>query len=199
MPLPSHGQELWHRLVPVWENCKDKNREEIGGKEIQWPSQIGTQLRGYGGLQDLTLLLMLWCTYRKESSMGALRDPTSSWLRWRQIIAPSQWSEVRNSWGWIGEWLEEVEEEGDPMGKPAVSRTWTFRSFRHWATNQAAYNDWSEAPNIYIGDECLVWLQWEKPHQALERLGASGSGEAWWGVCIWGWGYGDILLVMREE
>jgi hypothetical protein len=42
---------------------------------------------------------------------------------------------------------------------------------------------WSKAPNTYKAESCLVWPQWEKACLTLERLEASGSGEAW------GWEY----------
>jgi hypothetical protein len=37
-----------------------------------------------------------------------------------QILTHNQWAEIRDSCGWIRERLEEVE-EGDPIGRPAVS------------------------------------------------------------------------------
>jgi hypothetical protein len=38
-----------------------------------------------------------------------------------QICVPNQWTEGAKPCGWIGERLEEAEEEGDPVGGPAVS------------------------------------------------------------------------------
>jgi hypothetical protein len=38
-----------------------------------------------------------------------------------QILTPNQWNEVWEPCDRIRERLEEVEEEGDPIGKPAVS------------------------------------------------------------------------------
>jgi len=40
-----------------------------------------------------------------------------------QIPAPNQWTEVGDPCGWIGEKLEEVEEDSEPMGRPA-QLTW---------------------------------------------------------------------------
>ena len=37
-----------------------------------------------------------------------------------QILAPNQWTEANEPCGGILESLEEVEEEGDPIGRPAV-------------------------------------------------------------------------------
>jgi hypothetical protein len=38
-----------------------------------------------------------------------------------QIFAPNQRTEAADPCGWIREKLEEAEEEGDPVGGPAVS------------------------------------------------------------------------------
>jgi hypothetical protein len=38
-----------------------------------------------------------------------------------QILTPNQWIEAGDSCGRIREKLEEAEEEGDPIGRPAVS------------------------------------------------------------------------------
>ena len=42
-------------------------------------------------------------------------------MRQKQILTPNQWTEVSDPCGWIRERLEEVEEEGDLVGRPAVS------------------------------------------------------------------------------
>jgi len=47
--------------------------------------------------------------------------PTSSWKGQMQICAPNQWTEAADPSGWIREKLEEAEEEGNPVGGPAVS------------------------------------------------------------------------------
>jgi hypothetical protein len=36
-----------------------------------------------------------------------------------QIFAPNQWTEAADPCSWITEKLEEVQEEGDPVGGPA--------------------------------------------------------------------------------
>jgi hypothetical protein len=83
MGLPSHSQKLWPGVVLVWENCRVKNGEETGGKEVQWLAQIGIHLKGR--LQGLTLLLMLWCAYRQEPSMAVLWEAqqAAGWDRGR--------------------------------------------------------------------------------------------------------------------
>ena len=48
----------------------DQKNEKIRmGKAVQWPEQIGILLMG--GLQGLTLLLILQCAYRAEPSKAA--------------------------------------------------------------------------------------------------------------------------------
>ena len=83
-------------------------------------------------LQDLTLLLMLWCAYRQELSMAALPTwgLTSSWLRQRQILTPNHWTEIRDSCGRIRERLKEAEEEGEPIGRPTLSTNWRASSWK---------------------------------------------------------------------
>ena len=53
---------------------------------------------------------------------------------------------------------------------------------------QTAYTSWSEAPDTYTAEDCLVWPQWEKMHLTLERLESPGSGEACQVVGWWWWG-----------
>jgi hypothetical protein len=116
-----------------------------------------------------------------------LRRPISCWLRERQMLIPKQWTEVGDPCGWIREKLEEAE-EGNPIGRPAVSTNlcaWDLSD--HWVTNQAAYTSWYKAPNTYTAKDCLVWLQWEKTHLTLERLEAPGSVDAWQGWRSRGW------------
>ena len=66
MGLPSHSKKLWPRIIPVLKNCRDKHGEETEGKDVQWQFQTGSPLKGRP--QGLTLLLMLWCAYKQESS-----------------------------------------------------------------------------------------------------------------------------------
>jgi hypothetical protein len=40
-----------------------------------------------------------------------------------QIFTSTQWTEAADPRGWIREKLEETEEEGDPIGRPAVVST----------------------------------------------------------------------------
>ena len=57
-----------------------------------------------------------------------------------QIFAPNQWIEAMDSCGWIGGKMEEVEEEGDPVGGQAVSiYLEPLRFLKHWITKQVAY------------------------------------------------------------
>jgi hypothetical protein len=62
-----------------------------------------------------------------------------------------------------------------------------LRSFRHWATNQAEYTSWHEAPNTYTYGRGLPGLDSrEKIHLTLKRLEAAWSWDIWWGG---GWGH----------
>jgi hypothetical protein len=57
---------------------------------------------------------------------------------------------------------------------------------------------WSEAPNTYIAEDCLVWPQWEKTCLTLER-GVLGHGghplrdrkEEEWDEGMWESGQGE--------
>jgi hypothetical protein len=40
-----------------------------------------------------------------------------------QILAPKQWAEAGDPWGWIIEKLEEAEEKGNPIGRQPVQLT----------------------------------------------------------------------------
>ena len=65
-----------------------------------------------------------------------------------QKFTCNQWTEAGNSCGWIREKLEEAEEEGEPVERPAVSTNLDLPgSLRHWTTNQEAYTRWYEAPH----------------------------------------------------
>jgi len=44
----------------------------------------------------------------------------------QKILIPKHWTEVRDPCSWIREKLEEAKEEGDPIGKPAVSTILNF-------------------------------------------------------------------------
>jgi hypothetical protein len=49
------------------------------------------------------------------------KDSISSWKSQMKIFTPNQWNEVGDPCGWIREKLEDAEEEGNPVGGPAVS------------------------------------------------------------------------------
>jgi hypothetical protein len=64
------------------------------------------------------------------------------------------------------------------------------RSIWHYATNQAAYTSWYEAPDTYTAKDCLVWPQWEKTHRTPRNLRPQGLGRS--GDCVvwisyWRW------------
>ena len=137
-----------------------------------------------------------WCC-------DVLTDRSLAWL-------PSEWSNKQlteteadtytqpmdRSWGLCGWIKERLEEEGDPIGRPAVSNNsdpWDL-SDTEPPTRQHTPADMNglplpPSPNTYTAEDCLVWPQWEKMHLTLERLGASGNGEVWQGVGVrvWVW------------
>ena len=78
MGLPSHSQKLWPRIVLIWKNCRAIKRWTSEEKEVQWHVQIVFQVTGR--LQDLTLLLMLWCAYKQVPIMTAFWE-----VQWKQL------------------------------------------------------------------------------------------------------------------
>jgi hypothetical protein len=90
--------------------------------------------------------------------------------------------------------LEEAEEDGHPVGGPAVSinlDTWDL-SDTGPPTRQDILSDMRPP---YRGDVCWVWIQSEKMYLTLKRLEAPGSLEVWWDG---GWEGGDILMETGE-
>jgi len=81
--------------VPTWESCQ---------REAPRPD-ITTEYYGM----------------RTDRHSCPPRGPTSSWPRQKLILTYKQWFEVMHPCCWIRETLEEVEEEGNPIGTPAVS------------------------------------------------------------------------------
>jgi hypothetical protein len=93
--------------------AETKMEKRLGkGGPVTDPNRIQRK----GRLQGLTLLLMLWGALNGFP----LRGPTK-WLKKNQILISNQWSEVGFPRGWIRERLEKVEEEGNPIGRAAVS------------------------------------------------------------------------------
>ena len=100
------------------------------------------------------------CSQKKETYHDCpLKDPTSSWKSQMQIFTLNQWTEAANPCGWIREMLEEAEEKGNPLGRLADSTNLDPTSLTCWATNQAVYISWYEAPNTYTAEDCQVCTQ----------------------------------------
>jgi hypothetical protein len=118
MGLPSHNLKLQPRIVPVLKNCRDKNWQETEGIEVQWQAQIEIQLKETPRPHTVSdAMVYLETGSHHGYSLGA---PTSRWLRQMQILILNQWSEVWDICCWIRERLEEAEEKGNPIGRPAV-------------------------------------------------------------------------------
>jgi len=59
--------------------------------------------------------------------------------------------------GWIREKLEEAEEEGNPIGRPAASTNLVPGIFQ--TLSHQTYTNWYEALNIYTVEDSWVWTQ----------------------------------------
>jgi hypothetical protein len=107
-----------------------------------------------------TITEAIECSLKKTYHDYPLKDPSSSWKSQMQIFAPNQCSEASDHCGWISRKLEEDEEEGDPVGEPAVSINLNPppRSPRQWTINQASYTSWYETPNTDTVENCQVWV-----------------------------------------
>ena len=68
-------------------------------------------------------------------------DPRSSWKCQMQIFAPNLWTEAADLCGWIMEELDEVEEQGNPVGGPAVSI-----NLDPWDLSNTLPLNWQHAP-----------------------------------------------------
>ena len=67
--------------------------------------------------------------------------------------------------------MEEAEEEGDPIRRPAVSTnldSWDLTD-TETPTRQHTPAD-MKPPNTYTAEDCQVWTQLEKVHLTLKRL-----------------------------
>jgi hypothetical protein len=109
------------------------------------PSQVGQH-------QGLTLLLMLWCVYRWESSM-VVPWKVQQAVDWdRNILTHNLWTEVWDPYGRIRGRIEEAEGKGDPIERPAVSTnldSWEIPEINR-AINQAAIHGLVQGPrHIY--------------------------------------------------
>jgi hypothetical protein len=107
-----------------------------------------------------------------------------------QIFMPNQWTEAADPCGWIREKIEEAEEEGDPVGRPAVSTNLDLQDLSDTGIPTRQYTPTDMNPPIHtnIAEDCRVWTQSEKIHLTFKRLEAPWSGEFWWG------GDGNILV-----
>ena len=105
-----------------------------------------------------------------------------------QIFTPDQWIEAADPCRWIMKKLEEAEEDGDPIGRPAVSTNLDAWGF---SDNEPQIRQHSLADmrlQIYTAEDCWLWTQSEKMHLTLNWLGTPGSEQFCWDV-EGGWGY----------
>jgi hypothetical protein len=74
---------------------------------------------------------------------------------------------------------EKIEEEGDPIERPAVSTNldpWDLSDTGPPPTRQQTPAD-MRPPDTYTAEDC-IWPQWEKMHRTFKRLEIPGSAEA---------------------
>jgi hypothetical protein len=137
-----------------------------------------------GRPQDLTLLLRLWSAYQKRAYHGCPPiDLTRSWKSQMQIFAPNQWTEAGDPSGWTRRKVEEAEEEGNPVGEPALSinlDSWDL-SDTGPPTRQHTLADMRSLAHIHHRTAGSIYVQSEKMHLTLKRLEAPRSREVWWG------------------
>jgi hypothetical protein len=98
-----------------------------------------------------------------------------------QISTPNQSTEAADPCGWIREKLEETEEEGSPVGGPAVSINLYPEISQTLSHQPDSIHQVKWGPQ-HTKNRGLHWLGSEKMHQTLKRLEAPGSLEVWWGI-----------------
>jgi hypothetical protein len=100
----------WVTLQKAPETWEVRDSQDSKGETLDEMPYIGENYYwGYGALTNRDLPWL------------PPKDPTSSWRSQMQIFAPSQWTEAADPSGWIRGKLEEAEEKGNPVGRPAVS------------------------------------------------------------------------------
>jgi hypothetical protein len=106
------------------------------------------------------------CLQRGAYNVWPLRGPTSSWKSQIQILTPSQWTEVKGPWAWTRKKLEEAEEEGNPIGKPAVSTNLNPWDLRHWghepgSTYELVWSPRHICNGVLPSLDSVLWETWD--------------------------------------
>jgi len=76
---------------------------------------------------------MLMCAYKQVFIMTALKKAQQVAKSHMPIFIPKQFIEAGDKFGWFSEKLEEAEEEGDPIARPAESTKQDPWSLTYWA------------------------------------------------------------------
>ena len=98
-------------------------------------------------------------------------DLTNSWMSQMKMFTPNQCTEAADAYGWVRERMEEIEEEGNPEGGPAVSINLDPRDHSDIGPKTTT---WYEIPNTHTAEDCWVWVQSEMMHLTLKRLKTQG-------------------------
>ena len=140
------SKALTHNCYCLKEQQGQKWREAWGkGDPVTGPNWDPAQREAS---RPDTITDAMLCSQKWDNHDCPLKDLTSRWKSQMQKFTCNQWTESGNSCGWIREKLEEAEEEGEPVERPAVSTNLDLPgSLRHWTTNQEAYTRWYEAPH----------------------------------------------------
>jgi hypothetical protein len=98
-----------------------------------------------------------------------------------QILTPNHSTEVGGLYGWIMERLEEAEEKGDPIERPAVSTNWD-----PWSLSD------TEPPTM------ITRANMRSPTHIQQRTTGSGlSKRREWESLLMGWGTSSWVLQRR--
>jgi hypothetical protein len=125
---------------------------------------------------------MLWCAFRQEPSMAALWEAQQATERQMQILIPNQWREAGEPSGWIRKRPEEAEEEGNLIGRPAVSTSLDPRDLSDTEPpiRQHTLADMRPQHIFSRGLPGLATVREEAPNLG-ETPEAPGSRDVWWG------------------
>jgi hypothetical protein len=179
MWLPSHSQKLWLRIVPIWKNYRNKKWRRTWGKggPVTGPNLDPAQGEA---LRPDTITDAMVCL-----KTGAIMTAQQAAERVRCRYLHPIWTEAGGPCGWIRGKLEEAEEEGDPIGTPAVSTN--LVSEPPGSIHQLI---WGPSTHILQRSAGLDLVREEAPnpqetwgHREWEGL------QGWGGASLWhGWG-----------
>ena len=80
----------------------------------------------------------------------------------------------------LGEGLKKLKGRVTPQEDQQSQLSWPFGSSQRLSHQPGAHTAWSEAPDTYTAEVCLVRPQWEKICLILKFFEAPGKVEVWW-------------------